>query len=399
MRIIGLMSGTSADGMDAAVVEISGGPTRWRWKLLGFRCIPWQLELRAAILDACRPDAPLQQITALHYRLGSAFAEAAREAADAAGIALSQVDAIASHGQTVWHQPTPLEIAGVGATGTLQLGDANVIAAETGCVVVADFRAADMALGGQGAPLVPFADFVLFRSARETRAVQNLGGIANVTFLRKGGTLDDVRAFDTGPGNMVIDALARRVTEGRLQYDAAGALAARGQVNEPLLRELLAYPYFSAPPPKSTGREAFGTDYAAQFYQEAQRHACSDADTLATATALTAETIARAYHNWLLPCSPLDTVILGGGGVQNPTLVRMLSERLAPARVTTHAVFGLPDEAKEAVAFALLGYETLHGRPSNVPAATGARAQAVLGKIAFPPNGRAKPGRQGTKPR
>ncbi len=385
MRIIGLMSGTSADGIDAALVEITSRADRPRWKLRSFVCVPWEARLRQAILDACRPDAPLQFITALHYRLGEAFAEAAWQAAEAAGVPLEQIDAIASHGQTVWHQPTPLEVAWVGTTATFQLGEPSVIAARTGCPVVADFRAADIALGGQGAPLVPFADYALFASAQETRAVQNLGGIANVTFLPAGGALSDALAFDTGPGNMVLDALARRVTHGALAYDVDGRLAVSGTVCAPLLAQFLAHPYFAAPPPKSTGREMFGEAFAEQFYRAAQRRRCSAEDMLATATALTADTIARAYWDWLLPRAPIQTVVLGGGGVHNGALVRMLTKRLAPASLTTHAALGLPDDAKEAVAFALLAYATLRGYPANVPSATGARGPAILGKIALPP--------------
>ncbi len=385
MILIGLMSGTSADGIDAAVVEITGGPRRRKWTLRAFVCVPWEPPLRAAILDACRPDTPLQTLAVLNYRLGEAFAQAAQAAAEAAKLTLADVDAIASHGQTVWHQPTPLEVAGVGTTATVQIGEPAVIAARTGCPVVADFRAADMALGGQGAPLAPFADYFLFATNRETRAVQNLGGIANVTFLPAGGALSDVLAFDTGPGNMLLDALTRRVTAGAQSYDVGGALAAQGTVSTPLLNAFLDNPYFAAPPPKSTGRERFGADFAEQFFQAAQRARCSPADTLAAATALTAETIARAYRDWLLPRAPIQTVILGGGGVHNRTLTDLLAARLAPARLTTHAAFGLPDDAKEAVAFALLAYETLHGRPSNVPSATGARGPAILGKLTFPP--------------
>jgi len=387
------MSGTSVDGVDAALVEISGEPPALTWHLEKFLCVSWEPEMRAAILDACRPDAPLQQITALHYRLGEAFAEAALEVARAAGVPPDSVDAIASHGQTVWHQPAPLEIGGRGARGTLQIGEPAVIAARTGCPVVADFRAADMALDGQGAPLVPFADYALFASQEETRAVQNLGGIANVTFLPKGGGLADVLAFDTGPGNMLLDALAYRVSEGALAYDSGGVMAGMGKVIERLLEAFLANPYFAAPPPKSTGREAFGAAYAEQFYEAGVRQGCAPNDLLATATALTAETVARAYRDWLMPRAAIETVILGGGGTHNVTLVQMLAERLwrvtprgrPKPRVLPHTAFGLPDDAKEAVAFAILGYETLHGRPSNVPCATGASGPAVLGKIVLPP--------------
>lgn len=393
MRIIGLMSGTSVDGIDAALVEFSGSLPALRWALRAFVCVPWEPALRAAILDACRPDAPLQRVTALHYRLGEVFAAAAQEVARAAGVPLEQVDAIASHGQTVWHQPEPLEIGGAGAAGTLQIGEPSVIAARTGCLVVADFRAADMALGGQGAPLVPFADYALFADRGETRAVQNLGGIANVTFLPAGGGLEDLLAFDTGPGNMLLDSLVHRVSGGALSYDAGGAMAGMGKVCAPLLEAFLSHPYFAAPPPKSTGREAFGEAFAGDFFAAGEQQGCSPNDLLATATALTAETIARAYRDWLLPRAAIRTVILGGGGVHNMTLVQMLAERLwrdtrrgrPKPRVVPHSAFGLPDDAKEAVAFALLAYETLHGRPSNVPSATGASGPAVLGKIVPPP--------------
>src|SRR5690348_1171245 len=250
MRIIGLMSGTSADGIDAALVEIDGEPGQYAWTLRAFVCVPWPPALRTAILDACRADAPIQAVIALNTRLGEAFADAAQAVADSVGVPLAEVDAVASHGQTVWHQPTPFPIGDGAAAGTMQIGEPAVIAARTECVVISDFRAADMALGGQGAPLVPFADFALFASPTETRAVQNLGGIANVTFLPAGGTLADVRAFDTGPGNMVLDALTARLTHGEHAFDADGAMAARGSVHRPLLETFLAHPFFAAPPPK-----------------------------------------------------------------------------------------------------------------------------------------------------
>jgi len=388
MQLIGLMSGTSADGIDAALVEIEETNDRLHWQLKAFVCLRWPAALRDAILDCCRSDAPISIVTCLNYRLGEEFAIAARAAARAGGVTLAEVDAIASHGQTIWHQPTPLSIAGAPTTGTLQIGEPSVIAARTGCMVVADFRAADMALGGQGAPLAPYADYRLFGARTETRAVQNLGGIANVTLLPAGGALADVVAFDTGPGNLLLDALAFRLTDGRQRYDVDGALAIRGRACESLLADCLEHPYFALPPPKSTGRELFGADYAEWFSRRAVGAGCTGEDALATAAALTAESIARAYRMWLLPRGAIHTVILGGGGVHNRALVHALQERLAPARIATHAEFGLPDDAKEAMAFALLGYATLHGAPSNVPSATGASGPAVLGKIVLPPTGR-----------
>lgn len=385
MKIIGLMSGTSADGIDAALVEISGGPGCWDWKLAAFVCLPWPEAIREAILRACLPDATVEQIVPLNVELGEKFADAARLVAEKARIALSEIDAIASHGQTVRHISVQAGAMGQCGRGTLQIGEAAIIAARTGCKIVSDFRAADMALGGQGAPLVPFADYAFFASTTETRAIQNIGGIANVTYLPKNGTLADLIAFDTGPGNMLMDALVFRLTNGERKFDQNGEMAARGQIHSGLLNIALAAAYFALTPPKSCGREQFGAAFTETFWNAAQRFSLSSEDLLATATAFTAESIAQAYRNFLPPRGAMDTVIVGGGGASNLTLMRMLAERSKPARITTHAEFGLPDDAKEAVAFALLAYETLNGRPSNVPAATGASGPAVLGKVSFPP--------------
>lgn len=391
MLILGLMSGTSVDGIDAALVDFDSmtnadGNERLEWRLRHFTCVAWQPAMRQAILDACRAAAPLQTVTTLNYAVGEAFANAARQAVGEANLSLKDVDCIASHGQTIWHQPIPFAVGGVMARGTLQIGEPSVIAARTGCRVVADFRHGDMALGGQGAPLVPYADFMLLRSDTEARIVQNIGGIANLTFLPPRGKLADVIAFDTGPGNMLLDALVSRITEGRLQYDINGSLAAQGTICEPLLGEFIADSYFAQMPPKSTGREQFGQAYADRFYLAAQSQGCNDADCLATATLLTARSIAQAYQHCLPPHDAAGTVVIvGGGGASNPTLMRMLAQEAKPARVTTHAEYGLPDDAKEAVAFALLAFETLRGRPSNVPSATGASGRAILGKIVPPP--------------
>lgn len=387
MKIIGLMSGTSVDGINAALLEIDGAPPALHWRLLAFVCVPWEPALRDAILQACRPDAPVQQVTVLHFLVGEFLAEAARQVADAGGVALSEVDAIASHGQTVWHQPEALPIGPYRARGTLQIGEPAVIAARTGCRVVADFRTADMALGGQGAPLVPFVDHVLFASTQETRAVLNLGGIANVTWLPAGGDLDAVLAFDTGPANMLIDRVTQVVTGGREPFDRDGALGAQGTPDMDLVAGLLAHPFFEKMPPKSTGRETFGAAFADQFLALARARGLSDRDAVATATALTIESITLAFQRWLLPRGPVETVILGGGGTHNRTLVRMLAERLAPSRMTTHSALGIPDDAKEALAFAIMGHETLCGRACNVPNATGATGPALLGKIIYPPPG------------
>ncbi len=382
MLIVGLMSGTSVDGIDAALVDISGDGSSTQVKLLEFHCFPYSREMRSAILALSNGEmGTIPDLCTLNPALGDAFADAARDVCDATCVPLSAVEAIASHGQTVWHQPETRVVGGIHARGTLQIGEPAVIAARAGCKVVSNFRAADMAEGGQGAPLVPYADWLLFAKSAETRVVQNIGGIANLTYLPAGESLDNLLAFDTGPGNMVIDGVVRALSDGKRNRDENGEWAANGKAHAGLLREMLEHAYFSLPPPKSTGRQLFGDDYVRLLLERAATLALTDLDIAATATTLTVESIARAYTRWLPPNGFPSTVILGGGGVHNRTLVDMLTQRLAPARVTTHAEFGIPDDAKEAMAFAILGYETLHGRPSNVPSATGAAHHAILGSI------------------
>jgi len=369
------MSGTSADGIDAALTEIEGDFPDIRVALRAFVCQPHPPELRQEILTLSRTD----RLCALNVALGEAFAEAARWVAEEAGVPVEAIDLIGSHGQTIWHQPEPVEVVGRKVRGTLQIGEPAIIAERTGATVVADFRPADMAAGGQGAPLVPFADYLLFRHPQKARAIQNIGGIANVTFLPANASLEEVLAFDTGPGNMVIDALVSHFTQGRQTFDRDGSWAARGCVQQDLLSRWLEHPFLAAPPPKSTGREQFGDAFSRRILEAAS--GISPEDLLATATALTAESIASAYQRWLFPKGPLQEIVLGGGGIYNRTLRQMLEERLSPIPLKTHADYGLPDKAKEAVAFALLAYATIHGIPGHIPAATGARHPAVLGKI------------------
>jgi anhydro-N-acetylmuramic acid kinase len=384
MIIIGLMSGTSADGVDAALVEITGQGRCTKVRLVHFICVPHTPEMRAAILALCNPQtATIPDLCAMNFAVAQRFAEAAHAVAEATGVPLSKVDAIASHGQTVWHQPVPLKVGGIESVGTLQIGEPAVIASRTGCKVVANFRAADMAAGGQGAPLVPYADWALLTSNTESRAMLNIGGIANVTYLPRGATQEDILAFDTGPGNMLIDALVSRFTNGKKRHDEGGEWAAQGQFNDALGDWLVSDPYFSQPPPKSTGRELFSAAFVDRLLGQAQGLNLSEEDIIATATGFTVRTINLAFEKWLIPRGGVDTVIVGGGGSHNKTLMRLLSESLAPARLTTHEEFGIPSDAKEAMAFALLGYETLHGRPSNIPSATGAKRPAILGSISF----------------
>ncbi len=364
------MSGTSADGIDVAIVDFVGSKLSVR----AFGTFPYPEDVRKAVLSASVANAA--DLCHLNFGLGHLFADALIELCRRKRIALSSIDLIGSHGQTVWHQPTGRRFGRVLIRSTLQIGEPSVIAARTGITTVADFRPADIAAGGQGAPLVPFADHFLFRHRRKTRVIQNIGGIANLTWLKAGGTISDIIAFDTGPGNMVIDRAVYNVTMGKMNYDKDGRIATKGKVNEPLLNELMKNQYFRRHPPKTTGRENFGHDFTDAICRMCR---LSPADLVRTVTAFTARSIADAYRRFL-PLYP-DEVILCGGGARNPTLVSMLREELAPAEVLFTDDFGIDADAKEAVSFAILARETVRNRPSNVPSATGAKRPAVLGKI------------------
>jgi anhydro-N-acetylmuramic acid kinase len=376
MNVVGLMSGTSADGIDAVAVRIEGSPPALAVQPLSFVCLPFDAEQRARIFALFDPArGTVDRICQMNFALGEWFAEAALRAIEQADLSLQEVDLIGSHGQTIYHavdEHSPVR-------STLQIGEAAVIAERTGITTVADFRVADVAAGGQGAPLVSYVDWLLLRHPSRARAVQNIGGIANVTYLPAGNDPAGVIAFDTGPGNMLIDDAARRATDARLTFDRDGALAAQGRVDQALLGELLAHPYLARCPPKTTGRELFGTAFGEQVWKRGQARGLGDEDIVATLTAFTAASIAGAYRRFL-PRQPLE-VILGGGGASNPILVHMLGQCLSPARVTTHEALGMSSDAKEAIAFAVLAYEAIHGRPGNLPGCTGARTRAVLGKV------------------
>jgi anhydro-N-acetylmuramic acid kinase len=365
VKAIGLMSGTSLDGVDAALVEIHPRGTRYGIELLAFETTPYDPPLRAALFDALPPNrGSVAAVARLEGDLGDAYGRAARKLAKAQRVAF-----VASHGQTIWHD---------GETGvTLQLGDPFRIRETAGATVCYDFRRADCAAGGQGAPLVAWVDAVLLASDDEDRVALNLGGIANVTLLRRSASPREAVAFDTGPGNMLLDALVRARTGGSREFDDNGELAARGRIDEPLLGNFLGDPYFRAAPPKTTGRERFGAHFLARHEEALARLSLEDA--AATLTELTAVSIARALA--AAHFAP-GRVIVSGGGARNATLLARLHERLGNARVERSDTMGLPADAKEAMAFAVLGYETLRGRTANVPAATGASHPAVLGAIA-----------------
>ncbi len=376
MRVAGLMSGTSVDGVDVAVVDI----TKQKVHLLAFDVFPYPPALRREILRLCRPEsARLDNICHYNFVLGEVFADAIIKLCRKSSIPLSSIDLVGSHGQTIYHNPRGRRYSRTTIRSTLQIGEPSVIAHRTGITTVADFRPRDIAAGGEGAPLVPYADYFLFGHNRLSRAVQNIGGIANVTFLPRCCKLDDIIAFDTGPGNMVIDSIIRLISGGKKRFDLAGKMAAQGTVDKSLLNEMLRHPFLRRRPPKSTGREEFGDFFANRIYQQAAQKGLSDFCLVATLTAFTANSIARAYHQFL-PTMP-DEVILCGGGSHNDTLVEMLRSELPNAKMLSTEDFGISVDAKEAVSFAILAWATINGLTNNVPGATGADRPVVLGKI------------------
>ncbi len=371
------MSGTSADGTDVAIVEIEGAPPELGWRLIHAQTVPHPEELRTAVLQAINPKTgTVDLLCALNVQLGEQFAVAALAGIEAAGLQPEDVHLIGSHGQTVWHAPE------LGAT--LQLGETAVIAERTGLPVIGNFRARDMAAGGQGAPLVAYVDVLLLTHTSRVRAAQNIGGIGNVTFLPptnqpEVAAFADAFAFDTGPGNVLIDLVTALATDGGQHYDAAGALAAQGQVDAALLGWLMAMPYLAKLPPKTTGRELFTADLAQQIWQRGLAAGLRGADVVATVTMFTVQSIAQAYRDFL-PL-PLDEVVVSGGGGLNQTLMAWLAEAVAPAKMMLSDELGLASEAKEAVAFAILAYESWYGRWGNLPAATGASHKVILGDL------------------
>lgn len=368
--VVGLLSGTSADGTDAALCEIFGSGEETRIEVRSFSTTPFPRPLRERIFALS--DANAMELCDVDVLLGEAFAAAARDVVAAAGIAISDVHLVGSHGQTAVHHPRSAGKLGA----TLQIGEAAVIAERTGLPVISDFRVRDVAAGGEGAPLVPLVDYLLCRKPGVRRALQNIGGIANVTLV--GDTLDSVVAFDNGPGNMALDAVARAASGGREAFDLDGARAARGQIDGALLAELHQHPYLAHALPKSTGRELFGKDFAFPLLGRYEHHLD---DLLATLTRFTAEAIARSYRE-LLPAPPAE-IYVSGGGALNRTLMGHLAQLLAPRPVATSEALGIDPKAKEAIAFAVLANETLFGRPGNIPAATGARGPRVLGNVTF----------------
>ncbi|MGA2430403.1 MAG: anhydro-N-acetylmuramic acid kinase [Candidatus Acidiferrum sp.] len=417
--VLGLMSGTSADGIDVALAKISGAPPDLNAKLLNHTSINFPPAIRKEILRV----AEQQPITAgelsqLNFRLGEVFAEAARTACKRFRIATKRIDLIGNHGQTIFHQGPPVPYFGRPTASTLQIGEASIIAARTGITTVADFRPADIASGGQGAPLVPYADYLLYRHPTLGRVSLNLGGIANVTVLPAGAKPSQIVAFDTGPANMLIDALVSHFTHGRQRYDKNASIAQTGRVTPDLVNELMRDPYLKQAPPKSTGREYYGRDYLKKVLSLGRRHKAKSADLIRAATIFTALSVVDALNRFVEPKHEIHQLIVSGGGAKNPLILAQLSAALGasrhaessvgaryavpirphrsqtcagrskpnpPMEILTSAALGVPEDAKEAYAFALMAYETFHQRPSNLPSATGARGPAILGKISYAP--------------
>jgi len=416
--VLGLMSGTSADGIDVALASISGAPTHLHAKLLGHTSSKFPPALRKEILRVAE-QAPITagEVSQLNFHLGEVLAEAALAACRKFRVSPKRVALIGSHGQTIFHQGKPAPYLGHATASTLQIGEPSVIAARTGITTISDFRPADMALGGQGAPLVPYADYLLYRHEKLGRVSLNLGGIANITVIPASARPEQVIAFDTGPANMLIDALVAHFSRGRQRFDRDARLARSGRSIPALLDELMRDPYLKLAPPKSTGREYYGHAYLKKVLALGRKHRAKPADLIRAATVFTALSVVDALNRFVLPKTKIHQLIVSGGGANNPLVMAQLSaalrmpqalrlaagipstvvgaryivplhsrgHNLAAIEILPSSTFGIPVDAKEAFAFALLAYETFHRRPSNLPSATGAHASAVLGKISYAP--------------
>ena len=381
------MSGTSVDGIDAAIVQIRGHGLETTVDLIAFETFPFPPGVPQRILDLCQPEtSSVDDICEMNFYIGHLFAEAAKHILQKSGMAASDIALIGSHGQTIHHLPKDASTDPNASRypSTLQIGEPAVIAHETEIPTIADFRVADMAAGGQGAPLIAYPDYLLFRDSTKTVGLLNIGGIANITVLPADCTLDAVSASDTGPGNMCIDAAVREITNGVERYDKAGMRAAQGTSYQPLIDEWLKHPFFQLPPPKTTGREMFGNTFAMQCLTACHKHGLTDNDCIATLTELTVQTITDYIKRFVAEQSHINTLYVSGGGVHNQTIMRRLSELLTDTAVEPVDNSGISSDAKEAIAFAILANETLHGHSGNAPSATGASVRKILGKFVCP---------------
>ena len=376
--VIGLMSGTSVDCIDAALISITGSGTSTNFKQLAFASHPYPKGFREYVLKNSLPGTgSVDTISTLNILIAQFFVDAVKAVVLKARIPIGKIDLIGSHGQTIHHLPTARRLFGKNVRSTLQIGDPSTIAKLTGIVTVGDFRTGDMALGGQGAPLVPYFDFLAFRSATRSRALLNIGGIANITLLPKNCSVRDVLAFDTGPGNMIIDALMKKLY--RKEFDENGDVATKGRILTDVIRFMLAHPYLKQTPPKSTGREVFGKMFVDEIVRRTR--GARNQDIIATVTEFTPLTIYQQYAQFLRKRCRLDELIVSGGGAHNGYIMDALRRYFAPAKIMTSDDLGISSDSKEAVCFAILANETISGNPSNVPGVTGARRPTILGKI------------------
>ncbi|OOL09042.1 anhydro-N-acetylmuramic acid kinase [Bacillus cereus] len=380
MYIAGVMSGTSLDGIDVALVRMEGSGVDSKVKLIHFTTVPFRNDIKSEIQQALSiENSNVQLICSLNFKLGLCFANAVKEVCKEANFSLEQLDLIGSHGQTIYHQPKP---EGNMIASTLQIGEPAVIAYDTNTTVISNFRTMDMAAGGQGAPLVPYSEVILYRDPSKNRLLQNIGGIGNVTVIPSQKSDQNVIAFDTGPGNMIIDEVCQRLFQ--LPYDQNGEIAEQGEVVDEILTYCMNHPFLKMNPPKSTGREQFGEEFVSQLLKRYEKH--SKENILTTVTMFTASSIVHHYKEFILPYYEIDEVILGGGGSYNNTLVEMIRYGLKDEKCTIFIQedIGYSSEAKEAIAFAILANETYHRNPSNVPSATGAKKSVVLGNVTYP---------------
>ncbi|SHO43983.1 anhydro-N-acetylmuramic acid kinase [Anaerocolumna xylanovorans] len=385
-KVVGLMSGTSVDGIDAALVEITGDPYDGKVNLLEFENKPFPEEIRAKIFDLFDTGhAAVDKVGYMNVLLGELYAQAAVSVVKKAGLEMAEIDCIGSHGQTIYHHPQICREDGYPIRYTVQIGEGAVIANRTGIPCVSDFRVADMAAGGQGAPLVPFTEYLLYRSDSKTILLQNIGGIGNITVLPADCGAGEVYAFDTGPGNMIIDGLMSRFTGGKKKMDEGGRIAAGGKIHTSLLKELCSHDYFNEKPPKSTGRELFGDTYINRLYDTIHDYNISLEDAMATVTDFTAWAIEDSYQRYILPHHPADQLLIGGGGSYNGILVDRIRKRLNQynVEVLLQEDLGFNSDAKEAIAFALLADCTMQGRCNTIPSVTGANRPVVMGKISL----------------
>lgn len=385
---VGLMSGTSVDGIDAALVEIEGHGEDKKVKLLFFKNTPFPQSIRKKIYVLFDPrKSTVDKLGYMNFLLGEYFARAALAVIDEAGVNKNDVDFIASHGQTIWHEPKIDQSDGIPIRYTVQIGEGAVIADRTGIPTISDFRVADVAAGGLGAPLVPFTEYLIYRKKDETILLQNIGGIGNMTVLCKNAKPEDVYAFDTGPGNMIMDAVMLAATKGKKPFDKNGEAALKGKVCDELLSELKKDPYYRLSLPKSTGREYFGGQYTAKILEYGRKHMLSLDDLEATSVELTAWSIADAYEHYVLPRYPAQKLIVSGGGSYNPALIKAVSIQMEKykVKVLMQEDLGMNSDAKEAVAFAIMGDGFMEGRSNTLPSVTGARHAAIMGKLSLPP--------------